>query len=175
MKEAIGQAFSLEFIIVFLLILNGYMAFNVNYTKAFRVKNEIRSIIQKNEGLTEVALEDIDEYMKEVNYTQNQGFTTWCKNNDLYVCTVDGRSFCMDVATSPKYGTRNGHNIAAYYTVYSFVDINIPIVNRFFDSMGHLFAVTGETSLIYTKETALIDDSDTSETIAEAVRTACTR
>ena len=38
MKEATGGIFSLEFIIVFLLILNGYMAFNVNYTKAFRVK-----------------------------------------------------------------------------------------------------------------------------------------
>ena len=175
MKEAIGQAFSLEFIIVFLLILNGYMAFNVNYTKAFRVKNEIRSIVQKNEGLTDLALDDIDAYMQKVNYTQNKGFSTWCRDNNLYVCTINGRSFCMDVTTSDKYGTRNGHNIAAYYTIYSFVDINIPIVNRFFDKIGHLFVVSGETSLIYTKETALLDDSDTSETIAEAVRSACTR
>lgn len=173
MKEAIGQAFSLEFIIVFLLILNGYMAFNVNYTKAFRVKNEIRSIIQKNEGLTKEAMEDIDVYMKKVNYSQNKGFSDWCRNNKLYVCEVDGRSFCMDVTTSDKYGTRNGHNIAAYYTIYSFVDINIPVVNRFFDSIGHLFAVTGETSLIYTKETAFIDSSDTSVDLGEA--STCTK
>ena len=142
MKEAMGGVFSLEFIIVFLLILNGYMAFNVNYTKAFRVKNEIRSIIQKNEGLTDSAIEQIEEYMNKVNYTQSQG------------CTVNGRSFCMDVTSSDKYGTRDGENIAAYYTITTFVDINIPILNRFFDQLGGLFAVSGETSLIYTKETA---------------------
>lgn len=157
MKEAMGGVFSLEFIIVFLLILNGYMAFNVNYTKAFRVKNEIRSIIQKNEGLTTSAMEQIEEYMNKVNYTQSNGFNQYCQNRGMYTCTVNGRSFCMDVTTSDKYGTRNGENIAAYYTITTFVDINIPIINRFFDRLGGLFSVSGETSLIYTKETAFIN------------------
>lgn len=162
MKEAIGGVFSLEFIIVFLLILNGYMAFNVNYTKAFRVKNEIRSIIQKNEGLTDSAMEQIEEYMDEVKYTQSQGFNQYCQNHGMYTCTTNtGRSFCMDVTTSDKYGTRKTatgeENIAAYYTVTTFVDINIPIINKFFDRLGGLFAVSGETSLIYTKETAFTD------------------
>lgn len=171
MKEAIGQTFSLEFIIVFLLLLNGYMAFNVNYTKAFRVKNEIRSIIQKNEGLTKEAMKDIDDYMQKVNYTQSEGFTDWCSKDgrDLYVCTTpSNRKFCMDVVTSDKYGTRDGHNIAAYYTVYTFVDINIPLINRIYDTIGGIFAVTGETSLIYTKETAFIDSSDTAVDLGDA-------
>ena len=157
MKEAMGGVFSLEFLIVFLLILNGYMAFNVNYTKAFRVKNEIRSIIQKNEGLTTSAMEQIEEYMNNINYTQSQGFNKYCQDKGMYTCTVNGRSFCMDVTSSDKYGTRDGENIAAYYTVTTFVDINIPIINRFFDKLGGLFAVSGETSLIYTKETAFTD------------------
>lgn len=159
MKEAMGQVFSLEFIIVFLLILNGYLAFNVNYTKAFRVKNEIRSIIQKNEGLTTSAMNDIDNYMQKISYTQNAGFDDWCVSKGLMVCeTGSHKKFCMQVATSDKYGTRtvNGRkeNIAAYYTVYTFVDINIPVLNRFLPQAGGLFAVSGETSLIYTAETA---------------------
>lgn len=153
MKEAIGQVFSLEFIIVFILVLNGYLAFNVNYTKAFRVKNEIRSIIQKNEGLTSDAMDDISEYMTKVNYTQNNGYNDWCLSKGYYVCKTDKGSFCMEVATSDKYGTRNGKNIAAYYTVYTFVDINIPIIDKLLPFAGGLFSVTGETSLIYTKET----------------------
>jgi len=163
MKEATGGIFSLEFIIVFLLILNGYMAFNVNYTKAFRVKNEIRSIIQKNEGLTDSAMEQIEEYMDKVNYTQSKGFNDYCQNRGMYTCTINGRSFCMDVTTSDKYGTRETasgtENIAAYYTITTFVDINIPVINKFFDRLGGLFAVSGETSLIYTKETAFTDSS----------------
>lgn len=157
MKEAMGGVFSLEFIIVFLLILNGYMAFNVNYTKAFRVKNEIRSIIQKNEGLTESAMGQIKEYMDEVNYTQSKGFNDYCLKQGMYTCTIGGRNFCMNVVTSDKYGTRNGVPVGAYYTVTTFVDINIPIINKFFDQLGGLFAVTGETSLIYTTESAFID------------------
>lgn len=161
MKEAIGGVFSLEFIIVFLLILNGYMAFNVNYTKAFRVKNEIRSIIQKNEGLTEIALKDIGEYMDKVNYTQNKGFDTWCGKHGMYVCDTGKGSFCMSVTSSDKYGRRgDGTEIAAYYTVTTFVDINIPILNRFFDRLGGLFAINGETSLIYTKESAFVGGAD---------------
>ena len=153
MKEAIGGVFSLEFIIVFLLILNGYLAFNVNYTKAFRVKNEIRSIIQKNEGLTDDAMKDISDYMTKVNYTQNSGYDDWCIQKGLYVCKTDKGSFCMEMATSDKYGTRDGKNIAAYYTIYTFVDIHIPILERFLPAAGGLFSVTGETSLIYTKAT----------------------
>lgn len=155
MKEAMGQVFSLEFIIIFLLLMNGYLAFSVNYTKAFRVKNEIRSIIQKNEGLTESAMEDIDSYMKKMNYHQNSGFNTWCDNQGYYVCTTSHGSFCMEVATSDKYGTdEKGNNIAAYYTVYTFTDINIPVLNKFLPALGGIFTVSGETSLIYTAETS---------------------
>lgn len=175
MKEAIGGVFSLEFIIVFLLILNGYLAFSVNYTKAFRVKNEIRSIIQKNEGLTKDAMDDISEYMAKVNYNQNSYYDTWCQNKGLYTCTDDaGRSFCVDVKSSNKYGTRivNGkaENIAAYYTVYTFVDIHIPILEKFLPYAGGIFSVTGETSLIYTKETpTLIAASDESAVVVDGV------
>ena len=154
MKEAVGQAFSIEFIFLFILLLNGYLAFNVNYTKAFRVKNEIRSIIQKNEGLTTDAVSDISTYMQKVSYHQNPAFTDWCNKKGYEVCETSTGSFCYEVATSPKYGVdESGNEIAAYYTVYTFVDINIPVINNLLPVTAGLFTVTGETSLIYTKET----------------------
>lgn len=160
MKEAIGGVFSLEFIIIFLLLLMGFLAFSVNYTKAFRVKNEIRSIIQKNEGLTEQAAIDIEDYMENVHYTQSEGFNNWCKNNGLKICRTNQGSFCYKVQTSDKYGTRirNGkeENIGAYYTIYTFVDINIPVLNKLLPMTAGIFAVSGETSLIYTGETPTI-------------------
>lgn len=160
MKEAIGQVFSLEFIIVFLLLVNGYLAFNVNYTKAFRVKNEIRSIIQKNEGLTKSAVSDISTYMTKVNYYQGEDYNNWCTEKGLNVCKIGNSAFCYEVSTSDKYGTdKAGNNIAAYYTVYTFVDINIPVLNKFIPQLGGLFSVTGETALIYTKETPYEGDN----------------
>ena len=162
MKEAIGQVFSLEFIVFFLLLLMGFLAFSVNYTKAFRVKNEIRSIIQKNEGLTEAAVGDIESYMGTVSYTQADEFNDWCETNGLKVCRTGEGAFCYAVETSDKYGTRlnttnnKTENIAAYYTIYTFVNINIPVLNKLLPFTAGIFAVTGETSLIYTGETPTI-------------------
>ena len=44
MKEGIGGVFVLQAIVVAMIIITCLLAFSVNYTKAFRVKNEIRNI-----------------------------------------------------------------------------------------------------------------------------------
>ena len=41
MRDALGGTVVLVIIVVFIVIVSGYMAFNVNYTKAFRIKNKI--------------------------------------------------------------------------------------------------------------------------------------
>ena len=41
MRDAIGGVVNITIIVTFLVIVSGYLAFNVNYTKAFRVKNKI--------------------------------------------------------------------------------------------------------------------------------------
>ena len=41
MRDALGGVVNLAMIVVFLVLVCGYLAFNVNYTKAFRVKNYI--------------------------------------------------------------------------------------------------------------------------------------
>ena len=41
MRDAFGGLLNMVIIVVFLVLVSGYLAFNVNYTKAFRVKNKI--------------------------------------------------------------------------------------------------------------------------------------
>ena len=43
MNEGIGSTTILVIIVVFIALVSGYMAYNVNYTKAFRMKNKIIS------------------------------------------------------------------------------------------------------------------------------------
>ena len=50
MRDAIGGVFSLQIILVFVILINGYLAYSVNYTRAFRVKNEIINIVEESEG-----------------------------------------------------------------------------------------------------------------------------
>ena len=51
MRDAIGQVFTLQIILAFVLLINGYMAYSVNYTRAFRVKNQIVTFIDNTKDL----------------------------------------------------------------------------------------------------------------------------
>jgi len=150
-RDAISGAMTLQIIVIFLIIINCYLAFSVNYTKAFRVKNEIRSIVEKNEGLTCDAAEQINDLMVKTNYTMNPEFENWCTNNGYQIARLDRSSFCykynkVDVAGGEN---ENATYKGAYYTIATFVNVDLPLVNTFLPFAGNLFLVKGETALIY--------------------------
>ena len=151
MRDAISGAMTLQIIVIFLIIINCYLAFSVNYTKAFRVKNEIRSIIEKNEGLSCDALEQVNELMLKSNYAMNDEFENWCRNNGYQVANLDAGSFCYKYHKVDVEGTSNGNLTykGAYYTVATFVNVDLPLVNKLLPFAGNLFLVKGETALIY--------------------------
>ena len=45
MRDALGGSVTIVIIVVFIVIVLGYLAFNVNYTKAFRMKDKIISVL----------------------------------------------------------------------------------------------------------------------------------
>ena len=70
MRDAFGGLINIAIIIVFLVIVSGYMAYNVSYAKAFNVKNKIISTIEEHEGKCDFSKTDdtcvkmIDSYMR---------------------------------------------------------------------------------------------------------------
>ncbi len=153
MRDAFGGIFSIQMIVVFMIVVNCFLAFSVNYTKAFRAKNEIRSIIEKNEGLTCNALVQINEFLSKNNYNIG-GFSDWCSAYDKYDVAVNGNNtplFCYKVNSVDITGSNSSNTKykGAYYTIITFVNIDIPIFNRIFPNIGDVFKVKGETALIY--------------------------
>ena len=51
MRQAIGSTWILQLVIVFILIFVAFLALSINYTKAYKIKNELLSIIEKYEGV----------------------------------------------------------------------------------------------------------------------------
>ncbi len=151
MRDAISGAMTLQIIVIFMIIINCYLAFSVNYTKAFRVKNEIRSIIEKNEGLTCSALTQINDLMLKTNYGMNSEFEEWCESNDYTVADAGAGKFCYKYQKVDVTGNSNESSTykGAYYTVATFVNVDIPLVNNLLPFAGNLFLVKGETALIY--------------------------
>ena len=152
MKEAIGGTLTIYLILIFMLILSGYMAFSVNYTKAFRVKNEVINLIEQYEGHTDNAIQQINEYLKKMNYATTGAtvlsFENAVKNGDSnYTCQ---NGYCVK-CTATNNSSADGIDIGQYYTVVTYVNIDIPIFNKFFPGMK-LFRVSGETRTIYNSQ-----------------------
>lgn len=153
MKDAMGGIFTLQAIVVALLIIMCLMAFAVNYSKAFRVKNEIRTIIEKSDGLTETAVEQIDKLVRDHQYFLSDIYDDACRalGYDIYHSGDSAIKFCIKQEFANNMGEMNQNTMyrGAYYSVVTFVNIDVPIVNNIIPFTANFFKISGETALIY--------------------------
>lgn len=153
MREAIGATWIMGIVIAFIALFSGYLAFSVNYSKAFKVKDGIVDRIQKHNGPNQAAIDDIADMMNEIGYSSTGKCSAFFNDNTLSFIGVtrnfvtpapsenDTFNYCIQKveAINPE-----GQLSAAYYSVYVFFSLSIPIVNEM-----SLFNVSGETVNIY--------------------------
>ncbi len=148
MREAIGGTWLLGFVVIFIVLFSGYLAVSINYTKAFKIKNKIISIIEENEGFTESLNADLNalskteldkdesvqaeifKYLKAIGY-----YNTSDVNCDADEQEYDN-GYCIKAVT-----TDSG---SAYYKVKTFIKFNLDMVN-----ISVQIPISGETKVIY--------------------------
>lgn len=122
MKEAVGSTQLLRIVLIFLAVYIMFMATIINYTTTFRVKNQIVTIIERQEGFDEDA---VNSYLlNTARYTSHEG--SYGPNGKKY-----------DVE---KISTERG----PYYVVTTYVNFELPLVNNVLT-----FAIRGETRVLY--------------------------
>lgn len=155
MRDAIGGLFSLQIILAFILLVNGYLAYSVNYTRAFRVKNGIVNILEQYEGHTEEAKERIAEYVDNMRYQIPAGMLNYCQLNgaeDNSSCQCfASQGYCIKMTAVSGTDPESDEYRGVYYTVVTYVNIDIPVLNRFIN-LGNFLQVRGETRAIYTMD-----------------------
>lgn len=149
MRDAVGGVVNLVIIVVFLVIVSGYLAFNVNYTKAFRVKNKIISTIEEYEGnIDNRALKDqISNYMRDIGYSA--GDTMNCEIHEME--TGPGGGWCYKKVLSNSNGGEDEGNTRVYYKVLTQIQIDMPIIRNVLPNLK-LFTITGDTKAIRIKK-----------------------
>ena len=80
MKDSIGAIPSLALVFMFIIIISGYLAFSVNYSKAFKMKSKIIDVLQEEENLTSNRAknsirEEITSYSQLIGYSASTNFT----------------------------------------------------------------------------------------------------
>lgn len=159
MKEAFGGIFTIQAITIALLIIMALLAFTVNYTKAYRVKNEVLNIIQKYEGMPTDPINDITEEIDTVlvqnKYFLPDRYIAACRRMgyDVYESTngQNGVRFCLKCEKANAVGEVNaGDRRQGYvYSVVTFVTFDLPIVNNIIPVSSTFFTAAGETPIIY--------------------------
>ncbi len=150
MRESIGGTWLLGFVVLFIVLFSAFLAFSINYTKAFKVKNFIINTIEENDGFSKYSGSNIsaesDETLnrggstteeKVYYYLRKTGYTTTTIGVDK--CEEDIQwhegGYCVK-----KIATSNG----AYYKVTSFINIEIPLIWQTFT-----IPIKGETKVLY--------------------------
>ena len=142
MREAIGGTWLFTIVIVFIVLFSSYLAISVNYSKAFKVKDSIISIIEHNEGLNSDAQAEISSYLSGIGYfvygSCNSSEKGYERSN-----TGSRYKYCV----SKKQSGESASLKKTYYKVRVFFRLDLPILGSIFT-----FPVAGETKAIYYAE-----------------------
>jgi hypothetical protein len=147
MRDSIGGVFNLVIIVVFIVIVLGYLAFTVNYTKAFRMKNKIISLYEDYNGNCNSECEKkIKEYADLIGYKPSK---ITCDTANNYKDSGTSTKYCfkkVDVSNEAN-NSISDQKKRYYYKIVTKIDINIPIIEN---TLGiKVFSVKGNTKIFY--------------------------
>lgn len=152
MRDAMGGTVVLVIIVVFIVVVSGYLAFNVNYMKAFKMKDKIISYYDEYNGECDSSCEQkIDNYAKSIGYRPSElncksGYTTGGYAGVKYYCV---KSLDKNKSSSDDDEIKGEKITAKYYKIETKIDISLPGFDTVFDFGA--FRVTGDTKVYETK------------------------
>ncbi len=145
MRDSLGGIPILAIVTIFIVVALGYVAFNVNYTKAFRMKNKVIDILEDYGGPEKCSgnaecKKDIKEYKDTIGYSTggkiscDSGFTAF---EDL---------FCWKRINDNGQGIDEGATYSTY-EIATKINVDIPIIRNFVANIS-AFYINGQTAPI---------------------------
>jgi hypothetical protein len=141
MRESVGNTFIFNTIIIFVSILIALLVGSLSYSKAFKVKNRIVSIIEKHEEYNSSARNEIEAALASIGYRVNPNGTQSCPNREgasAINTTNSNYRYCVYLYDTGTYGK------GRYYGVAAYMHFDVPIIGQFIE-----FPIYGETRIIY--------------------------
>lgn len=139
MRESIGGTWITQLVIIFMLIFVAFLALTLNYTKAFKLKNEVMTIIEKREGFTsgpDGSIAIINNYLRGNGYSIQKN----CEEGSYGVTDLSGNTAERVVNENKKYyycvskikAPSQNHDGKVFYKVNLFLYFNLPVLGDLF-------------------------------------------
>lgn len=140
MREAVGSTFLFKLMIFFIFFFASFLAIAINYSQAFRIKNQIINVLEQYEGYGDTSKEKI------WNVIGNSGYYRYhpCVNNSN---KLEGQNITYNGTTINGvcvYGKKSGpEGKYMVYKVTTYVSFDFPVLGNVFT-----IPVSGETKAI---------------------------
>ncbi len=164
MKESIGGTWLFGIVLTFVVLFTTFISLSTNYSRCFKIKDEIVTTIEHYNGVNKNSIKRINEYLSGIGYSSTAncptddsncwyGFkigsnTNMGRKNVNYCISKHTITKPADVDESTGVVTNIngpiGHPRSAYYQVAVFFKLNWPIISSIFS-----IEISGETSIIY--------------------------
>ena len=138
MREAVGSTFLFKLMIFFIFFFASFLTIAINYSQAFRVKNQIINYLEQGEGYNADSINKIIVAVNGIGYHRD----VTCDINKDGKRPKNGSNQAVGVCVL-KQTNGSGTNNQIYYKVTTFVSFDFPIVGRLFT-----LDVSGETKTI---------------------------
>ncbi len=135
MRQGIGETFTYNMIIIFIIIVFGILSATISYYKAYKVNARILASIEKFEGYNELARTEIDNTLKTIGYTPSDGSVCAASRGKGKLEPQDSNFFyCVyyfnnDTPNDEK--NKDGEFLYYNYSVVSYIYVELPIVGAF--------------------------------------------
>lgn len=145
MRESIANSYIFMLVMVFVGIIIALFTGSLAYSKAFKVKTRIISIIEKHKGYTDAAKLEIDDVLADIGYKIVERDCPNKTGGDLLeVNSIRGYNYCVYEFDSTSSLPESYQGKGPYYGVSTFMHFDIPFIGDFLQ-----FEVYGETKTIY--------------------------
>lgn len=147
MRDALGGSVNVVIIVVFIVFVMGYMAFNVNYTKAFRMKNKIISVYEEHNGKCEDScFKEIRDYARSIGYYPDTDRNLNCPSDYNVLPKQGSKLYCVKAVKVTVQSDRSSEpeqREKTYYKIITKITISIPVLDNLINL--NVFRITGDT------------------------------
>ncbi len=125
MRESIGLTYTLNFVIVFIVITFAFLFGIMSYYKAFKVNSRISNAIENHEGYNDLSIAEIDNVLGSLGYMKG---VTKCsprayKNGSYNSITKNDYKICIY-----EYPVNDSGYFR--YGIVTYISIDIPIIGK---------------------------------------------
>ena len=131
MKQSIGMTYTLNFIIIFILIVFAFIMGIMSYMKAFRINSLVSNAIENHEVYNYLAKEQMDRALNSIGYRKDASGNSGCKKNRNGGTLIkaygekssQNHRYC--IYEFPK--DKNGY---IKYGIVTYLYIDVPVINQ---------------------------------------------